>query len=43
MTVHGLTSGVGDEDEGMDLSSEPIRWELEKTLQHAEQGLSRIL
>ncbi|OPY71581.1 MAG: hypothetical protein A4E64_03194 [Syntrophorhabdus sp. PtaU1.Bin058] len=34
-----LTSGARDEDEGMDRSAEPIRWALEKTLQHAMQGL----
>ena len=37
--IKTLTSGARDEDEGMDRSSEPIRWALEKTLQHAMQGL----
>ena len=37
--IKTLTSGARDEDEGLDHSSEPIRWALEKTLQHAMQEL----
>ena len=34
-----LTASARDQEEGMDRSSEPIRWTLEKTLQRAMQEL----
>jgi hypothetical protein len=37
--IKTLTAGARDQEEGMDRSSEPIRWALEKTLQRAMQEL----
>ena len=37
--IKTLTAAARDQEEGMDRSSEPIRWALEKTLQRAMQEL----